>query len=147
MNQKKKKIGWLKNNVRLSSEEYDNFNETTSEFFNKRKSDTTGKTFEQLIAEKPILKVDPKIYIKLFDHQIEGIIFLYRNFKTKDGCILADDMGLGKTVQISVFLSTLKNEGLIKKALVIVPGTLIEYWKSELERWAPEDKQIRVQIP
>lgn len=56
------------------------------------------KTFDQMIADKKVLNVDPDTMVKLFDHQILGINFLYKNFKTKDGCILADDMGLGKTV-------------------------------------------------
>ena len=50
------------------------------------------------MAEKQILNVDQEIFVKLFDHQIEGINFLFKNFKKKEGCILADDMGLGKTV-------------------------------------------------
>jgi SNF2 family DNA or RNA helicase len=97
------------------------------------------------VAENPTLLVDEEINSKLFDHQTEGIKFLYKNFKKKDGCILADDMGLGKTVQISVFLSTLKIKGLIKKALIVVPGTLIDFWKRELERWTPEGETIRIE--
>ena len=105
------------------------YNDNASTFMNKRKSDTNGKSFSQLVKEKEILNIDQEIFVKLFDHQISGINFLYKNFKKKDGCILADDMGLGKTVQLSVFMTCLKIEGLINKCLVIVPGTLIEYWR------------------
>ena len=122
------------------------FNENASTFFNNRKSDTNGKSFSQLVKEKEILNIDQEIYVKLFDHQIKGINFLYKNFKKKDGCILADDMGLGKTVQLSVFMTSLKIEGLINKCLVIVPGTLIEYWKTEILRWAPEKENVKVKI-
>ena len=55
-------------------------------------------------------------------------------------------MGLGKTVQISVFLTTLKIEGLVNKCLVVVPGTLIDYWKAEIQRWAPENERIKVKV-
>ena len=53
------------------------------------------------------LKIDEKIVPRLFDHQVSGIIFMYRNFKEHHGCILADDMGLGKTVQVGVFVTSL----------------------------------------
>ncbi len=33
-----------------------------------------------------------------FPHQINGVLWLYDNFLSRKGCILADDMGLGKTV-------------------------------------------------
>ena len=66
------------------------------------------------------------------------------NFKNKDGCILADDMGLGKTVQIGTYLSSLIFEGLIRRAIVVVPATLIEYWTSEIRKWLPAGKNLQV---
>jgi SNF2 family DNA or RNA helicase len=53
------------------------------------------------------LKIDDSITPRLFDHQVSGIIFMFRNFKQRAGCILADDMGLGKTVQVGVFVTSL----------------------------------------
>ena len=64
----------------------------------------------------------------------------------KDGCILADDMGLGKTVQIAVFLTALKFQSLIHKAMVVVPATLMDYWLNEIRRWIPKDKNVKVLI-
>ena len=37
-------------------------------------------------------------YDKLFDHQKEGVQWLYGLYRNKLGGVLADDMGLGKTV-------------------------------------------------
>ena len=54
-------------------------------------------------------------------------------------------MGLGKTVQISSYLAALKLSGQIRRALVVVPATLCDYWESELQRWGPIDKpKLRV---
>lgn len=39
-----------------------------------------------------------KIYENLFDHQKQGIEWLYNLWDTEKGGILGDDMGLGKTV-------------------------------------------------
>ena len=71
---------------------------------------------------------------------------MYKNFKNKDGCILADDMGLGKTVQISVYLTSLKFQNLINKAIIVVPATLLDYWYNEIQRWVPSNKSVKIII-
>jgi SNF2 family DNA or RNA helicase len=101
---------------------------------------------EELISKNEILAIDQSIYSRLFDHQIQGLLFLYKNFKTKDGCVLADDMGLGKTVQIAVYLTSLKFQGLLNKALILVPATLMDYWLNEVHRWIPKDKKVKVVV-
>lgn len=55
-------------------------------------------------------------------------------------------MGLGKTVQLSVFMTTLKKLEKVNRCLVVVPGTLIQYWANEIKRWAPENENIQVEI-
>ena len=109
------------------------------EFRNARASDILQQmeNQESVDFEKKILTVEAEVFEKLFDHQIQGIQFLFDNFKKKHGCILADDMGLGKTVQICTFISSLKFEGYITKAMIIVPATLLDYWEHELARWLP----------
>lgn len=47
------------------------------------------------------------------------------------GGILADDMGLGKTMQCAAFLSGALGGGLIKRAIVVAPKTLVSHWESE----------------
>ncbi len=54
------------------------------------------------------------------------------------GACLADDMGLGKTVQVLAFLEKLRKSGGRKKALLIVPASLLGNWQKETEKFAPE---------
>ncbi|KAG6359261.1 hypothetical protein INS49_012782 [Diaporthe citri] len=90
----------------------------------------------------------------LRDYQVEGVQFLHYHFVYQTGCVLGDDMGLGKTVQVAAFLIAafgktgderdakrlrkMTRNGCGKwypRILVICPGSLIENWKNELNRW------------
>lgn len=90
----------------------------------------------------------------LRDYQVEGVSFLHELFVYQKGGILGDDMGLGKTVQVAAFLAVafgktgderdakrmrkmrrVEHSPWYPKALVVCPGSLIENWKQELNRW------------
>ncbi len=71
---------------------------------------------------------------KLYSYQIQGVKFLISN----RSALLADQMGTGKTVQSTVALKILFIKGIVKKALVVVPSSLISVWEKHLEEWAPE---------
>ena len=55
-----------------------------------------------------------------------------------DRLLLADDMGLGKTVQVIAALRILRHRGDIRRALVAAPASLLDQWRGELRKWAPE---------
>ena len=69
-------------------------------------------------------------------YQERGYQWLYNNSKVGFGSIIADDMGLGKTLQVLSLLLRLKQEGrfIKRKALIVVPTTLITNWQKEIER-------------
>lgn len=89
----------------------------------------------------------------LRNYQVEGTAFLHELFVYQTGGILGDDMGLGKTVQVIAFLTAAFGKtgderdakrmrkmrrakaAWYPKVMVVCPGTLIENWKNEFERW------------
>ena len=89
----------------------------------------------------------------LREYQVQGTSFLHKLFVYQSGGILGDDMGLGKTIQVIAFLTAafgktgderdakrmrkMRRAGAAwyPRVLVVCPGTLIENWKAELQRW------------
>lgn len=79
---------------------------------------------------------------KLYQYQNEGVRWLLFCFLNGTGTILADEMGLGKTAQIIGLLTELKTRKILGKALVIAPGTLLENWKREIDKFSNELKPL-----
>ncbi|KAM0750014.1 hypothetical protein T439DRAFT_44310 [Meredithblackwellia eburnea MCA 4105] len=104
--------------------------------------------------------IDPFLGSHLREHQKEGVKFMYEcvmGMKSEgQGCILADDMGLGKTIQAITLIWTLLQQdpyhkgqgappGVIQKALIVCPVTLVKNWKSEIHKWLGKDR-MRVYV-
>lgn len=96
--------------------------------------------------------LDPILGQHLRPHQREGVKFLYecvmgmRDFNGQ-GALLADEMGLGKTLQTIALIWTLLkqnpihgSQGVIKKALIVCPVTLITNWKKEFQKWLGNER-------
>jgi SWI/SNF-related matrix-associated actin-dependent regulator 1 of chromatin subfamily A len=66
-----------------------------------------------------------------------GINWLNQLYKQKISGILADDMGLGKTCQVISFLSHLHETGITGLHLICVPGSTLENWLREFEKFSP----------
>ena len=73
----------------------------------------------------------------LYPYQEAGYQWLSEAVEAGLGCLLADEMGLGKTVQVIALLEERCSRGL-GPSIVVVPVTLIENWKRELHRFAPD---------
>ena len=89
----------------------------------------------------------------LHEYQVQGVAFLHKHFVYQTGGILGDDMGLGKTIQVIAFLTAAfgktgderDSKRMRKKrrtpaswyprVLLVCPGSLMENWKAELDRW------------
>lgn len=71
-------------------------------------------------------------------YQKAGLDWLHFLHQYGFGGILADDMGLGKTIQVLAFLQSLREQGRLDKAsLLVVPKSLIANWLREAERFTP----------
>ena len=75
---------------------------------------------------------------KLFPYQIDGWRWL--SFITQEGLggLLSDEMGLGKTLQV---ISTVRDpgvRGLTERTLVVAPGSLLENWVREIDKFCPD---------
>ena len=71
---------------------------------------------------------------ELMPFQQDGVQALMEN-----RCLLlADDMGLGKTIQAIVAMRFLKARRTVKSCLVVAPAGVLDQWRREIDKWAPE---------
>lgn len=107
---------------------------------NNYQSNTKSQQGQPATDKKaPTLLIPSGVYSRLHKHQKEGIQWLW-NVHNMDphGGILCDDMGLGKTAQVSTFLLGLFKSEVISKALIVTPTPILDQWRSELGKWAPD---------
>ena len=71
---------------------------------------------------------------ELMPFQREGVQALLDNYQL----LLADDMGLGKTLQAIAALRILRARREIGSCLVAAPAGLLDQWRREIAKWAPE---------
>lgn len=101
-------------------------------------SEELKKGIRKLTAHKEIQEPEG-LQATLRPYQKAGFEWMYRNTKVGFGSLIADDMGLGKTIQVITLLLKLKSENYFekKKALVVVPTSLLTNWQKEIQRFAP----------
>ncbi|KAG0650588.1 ATP-dependent helicase fft2 [Hyphodiscus hymeniophilus] len=73
----------------------------------------------------------------LKDYQVVGLNWLTMMYRHKLSAILADEMGLGKTAQVIALLTQLAETGHPGPHLVICPGSTLENWCKEIQRFSP----------
>lgn len=61
--------------------------------------------------------------------------------------LLADDMGLGKTIQAIAAMRILRARRAIRSCLVVAPASVLDQWRREIAKWAPELSAIIIRGP
>lgn len=85
---------------------------------------TRSKDFNGLQALKHVTNIN------FMPHQLKSA---HTVLEKMDGrAILADEVGLGKTIEAGLILKEYMVRGLVKKALILVPASLVNQWVSEL---------------
>jgi len=74
---------------------------------------------------------------ELRPYQKQGVQWLSTLRSLGLGGCLADDMGLGKTIQVLGLLSLSRRNKETGSDLLVVPASLVDNWRSEIERFAP----------
>ena len=77
---------------------------------------------------------------QLLSFQLDGV----RTLLERDRVLLADDMGLGKTVQATAAMRILCLRREVTHSLLVVPASLVNQWRREIDKWAPELRVIVV---
>ncbi|WP_041074554.1 SNF2-related protein [Bacillus sp. OxB-1] len=70
--------------------------------------------------------------LKPFAHQLEAAETVIERMNGK--AILADEVGLGKTIEAGLILKEYLIRGLVKKALILTPASLMNQWITELNQ-------------
>lgn len=68
--------------------------------------------------------------LKPLEHQIASAKRVLHDMQGR--AILADEVGLGKTIEAGLILKEYMIRGLVKKALILVPASLVVQWQKEL---------------
>ena len=71
---------------------------------------------------------------ELMPFQQDGV----RALLDMDQLLLADDMGLGKTIQAVAAMRILRARREIRSCLVVAPASVLDQWRRETAKWAPE---------
>lgn len=92
-----------------------------------------------LKTEKIDLPRNLNANMRHYHYQVNGYYWLVKNAKLGMGSIIVDDMGLGKTLQVIATLLKFKEEKVLdkKKAIIIVPTTLLTNWQKEIQKFPP----------
>jgi SNF2 family DNA or RNA helicase len=70
--------------------------------------------------------------VQQYEHQVQACMTVLRRMRGRS--LLADEVGLGKTIEAGLVLKEYLLRGLVQRALVLVPASLVEQWDQELRR-------------
>ena len=101
-----------------------------------------GALLQQLLSNgaphKPADAEPPVLQGTLRPYQLRGYAWLRFLRQWGLGACLADDMGLGKTLQTLALVASARQDGETRPTLVVCPTSVINNWRKEAERFAPD---------
>lgn len=80
--------------------------------------------FERLLAVETLPELE------LYAHQRHAVLRVLQAMRGR--AVLADEVGLGKTIEAGVIIREYVLRGLVRRALVLVPASLVGQWEEEL---------------
>ncbi len=83
------------------------------------------KEFDELLCLDHLQNIDKYWY------QIETVSNVLKRFRGR--VLLADEVGLGKTIEAGMLLKEYIMRGMIKKALILTPPSLVSQWQEEMQ--------------
>lgn len=75
-----------------------------------------------------------------YAHQLELLIYLFPRKPIR--VLIGDEIGLGKTIEAIMIIKYLREVGLAKRILILVPRVLVHQWISELKRFGFQITEI-----
>ncbi|TMQ53231.1 MAG: ATP-dependent helicase [Candidatus Eisenbacteria bacterium] len=79
-----------------------------------------------------LLSLDLLHDVQKYEHQSQACMTVLRRMRGRS--LLADEVGLGKTIEAGIILKEYLLRGLVQRALILVPASLVEQWDQELRR-------------
>jgi SNF2-related domain/HNH endonuclease len=119
-------------NGKISLGQYLSLLKSASEYISNEVISQNIKVPQKYITEKP-----KGITADLYPYQMKGWQWLRFLSDEKIGGILADEMGLGKTLQVIALIGSMPHKR-DSPSLIISPTTLLENWRREFGKFAPE---------
>ena len=88
--------------------------------------------------ERSEIDANAGLRTELRPYQKLGVQWLWTLHGLELGGCLADDMGLGKTIQVLAVLSLSRRNNEPGTDLLVVPASVVDNWRQEIERFAPQ---------
>lgn len=82
--------------------------------------------FDELLSLQMLRDITP------FPHQVRTVERVLRRMRGR--ALLCDEVGLGKTIEAGIVLTEYMLRGLVKRALILTPPSLVDQWKEEVTR-------------
>lgn len=86
---------------------------------------------------------EPNVRATLYPYQLSGWRWLRFIRSEGLGGVLADEMGLGKTLQVISTITGSRPEDDSGPCLIVAPGSLLENWRREIARFAPDLRVLK----